>query len=101
MTGGILSAITTHGIALIGKTTVSMLIQGYKKHQNLEMKIQNCTYAYRYQHILNETKHKLRSGDTKLSSLHINSTDNFVTDNAPIIVKFLLNMMTFSLKYSL
>ena len=51
-----------------------------------------CTYAFQsYQHLLNEIKNILRSGNyDKLSLLTMmNNIDNYVTDNSPIIDKFL------------
>ena len=62
------------------------------KHKNLNLKIQNCTYAYQsYQHLLNTIKDMMRGGDFKPNILHtmMNTIDNHVTDNSPIIDKFL------------
>ena len=70
------------------------------KHKNLELKIQNCTYAYQsYQHLLNAIKDMMRGGDLQLNILHtmMNNIDNHVTDNSHIIDKFLQNMIKFSL----
>ena len=44
-TGGIASAIATSGISLVAISTTSVIIQGWMKHKNLELKIQNCTYT--------------------------------------------------------
>ena len=62
------------------------------KHKNLDLKIQNCTYTYQsYQHLLNTIKDMMRGGDFQLSCLHMmmNNIDNYVTDNSPIVDKFL------------
>ena len=62
------------------------------KHKDVDLKIQNCTYAYQsYQHLLNEIKDMMRRG--KFNTPHIYNTikyiDDFVTDNSPIIDKYL------------
>ena len=62
------------------------------KHKDLDLKIQNCTYAYQsYEHLLNEIKLMMRSGN--FDSPHIYNTmkniDDYVTDNSPIIDKYL------------
>ena len=62
------------------------------KHKNIDLKMQNCTYAYQsYQHLLNTIKDTMRRGDFQPNSLHIimNNIDNYVTDNSPIVDKFL------------
>ena len=61
------------------------------KHKDLDLKIQNCTYAYQsYEHLLNEIKLMMRSGN--FDSPHIYNTmkniDDYVTDNSPIIDKY-------------
>ena len=59
------------------------------KHKDLDPKIQNCTNAYKsYGHLINNIKVTIKSGDFKQSSLMIN-IDNYVTDNSPIVDKFL------------
>ena len=91
-TGGIASAIATSGISLVAISTTSVIIQGWMKHKNLDLKIQNCTYAYQsYQHLLNAIKDMMRGGDFQPNILHtmMNNIDNHVTDNSPIIDKFL------------
>ena len=91
-TGGIASAIATSGISLVAISTTSVMIQGWMKHKNLDLKIQNCTYAYQsYQHLLNAIKDMMRGGDFQPNILHtmMNNIDNHVTDNSPIIDKFL------------
>ena len=89
--GRLASALASGGICLITITTLSLLIQGWMKHKNLDLKIQNCIYAYQsYQHLLNNIKEMMRTGD-KSDSLYNTMTniDDFITDNAPIIDKFL------------
>ena len=91
--GGLCSSIATGGISLIAITTTALLIQGWMKHKNLDLKIQNCTYAYQsYQHLLNVIKDMMRGGDVNLSYIHITmrNIDDYVTDNSPIIDKYLL-----------
>ena len=39
-TGGIASAIATSGISLVAISTTSVIIQGWMKHKNLDLKIQ-------------------------------------------------------------
>ena len=43
--GGIASSIASGGISLIAISTMALLIQGWMKHKDLDLKIQNCTYA--------------------------------------------------------
>ena len=90
--GGLASSIATGGICLIAITTLSLLIQGWMKHKNIDLKIQNCIYAYQsYQHLLNTIKEMMRTGDKSgLESLYSTMTniDDFITDNAPIIDKY-------------
>ena len=61
-------------------------------HQNLDLKIQNCTYAYQsYQHLLNSIKDMLRVGDFQESIyLTMNNVDDVVTDLSPIVDRFYL-----------
>ena len=78
-TGGIASAVATSGISLVAISTTSLLIQGFMKHKNIDLKIQNCTYAYQsYQHLLNTIKDTMRGGDFQPNSLHI-IMNNIVT----------------------
>ena len=89
---GIATSIATGGISLIAISTVSLLIHIWMKHKDFDLKIQNCTYAYQsYQHLLNQIKDIMRSG--KFDSPHIYNTmkniDDYVTDNSPIIDKYL------------
>ena len=90
--GGIASAIATGGISLIAISTVALLVKGYMEHKGLDLKIQNCTYAYQsYQHLLIMIREAMRSGDLNRESLinQMTSVDNFVIDNSPIIDKYL------------
>ena len=87
---GIASSIGTGGICLVAISTVALLIQGWMKHKNFDLKIQNCIYAYQsYQYLLNTIKEMMRTGD-KSESLYNTMTnlDDYITDNAPIIDKF-------------
>ena len=91
--GGFGSSIATGGISLIAISTAALLIQGWMKHKNLDLKIQNCIYAYQsYQHLLNAIKDMMRGGDFKPSYIHITmkNIDDYVTDNSPIIDRYLL-----------
>ena len=91
--GGIASSIATGGVSLVAISTAALLIQGWMKHQSLDMKIQNCTYAYQtYSHLLIMIKDALRSGNFDRDSLMntMNYIDNFVIDNSPVIDKYLL-----------
>ena len=90
--GGLASSVATGGASLVAISTVSLLIQGWMNHKNLDIKIQNCTYAYQsYQHLLNSVKDMMRRGDFNTSHLltTMNSLDNYVCDNSPIVDKFL------------
>ena len=61
---GFASSLATGGISLIAISTAALLIQGWMKHKDLDLKIQNCTYAHQsYQHLLNEIKDMMRSGN--------------------------------------
>ena len=63
------------------------------KHQNLDLKIQNCIYAYQsYNHLLIQIKDAIRSGNFERDSLFktMNNVDKYVTDNSPVIDKYLL-----------
>ena len=91
--GGIASSIATGGIGLVAISTAALLIQGWMKHKALDLKIQNCTYVHQsYQHLLNEIKDMMRSGN--FNSSHIYNTmkniDDYVTDNSPIVDKYLI-----------
>ena len=88
--GGIASAVVSGGIALVAISTVAVLLQGWMKHQHLDLKIHNCTYAYQsYQHLLNTIKDMLRSGEFNPSIyLTMNNVDDIVTDLSPIVERF-------------
>ena len=91
--GGIVSSIVTGGISLVAVSTGALLIQGYMKHKDVDLKIYLCTYAYQsYQHLLIKIKNIARSGDYNPSSLiaTMKNIDDYVTDNSPIIDKLLL-----------
>ena len=89
-TGGIISAVVTGGIALVAISTSALLIKSYMDFQSLDLKIQNCTYAYQsYQHLLNSIKDMLRSGDFQPSfHTELKNVDDFVTDVCPSVDKF-------------
>ena len=89
-TGGIISAVVTGGIALVAISTCALLIKSYMDFQSLDLKIQNCTYAYQsYQHLLNSRKDMLRSGDFQPSfHTELKNVDDFVTDVCPSVDKF-------------
>ena len=90
--GGIASSIATGGISLITISTIALLIQGWMKHKELDLKIQNCTYAYQsYQHLLNELKDMMRSGNYSSNIYNtMKNIDDYVTDNSPIVDKYLI-----------
>ena len=70
--GGLASSLATGGTSLIAISTLALLIQGWMKHKDLDLKIQNCVYAYQsYQHLLNTIKDMMRSGDFEPSYIHI------------------------------
>ena len=89
-TGGIISAVVTGGVALVAISTCALLIKSYMDFQSLDLKIQNCTYAYQsYQHLLNSIKDMLRSGDFQPSfHTELKNVDDFVTDVCPSVDKF-------------
>ena len=91
--GGFASSIATGGISLITISTAALLIQGWMKHKDLDLKIQNCTYAYQsYQHLLNQIKDIMRSGSFNSSHIHntMKNIDDYVTDNSPIVDKYFM-----------
>ena len=90
--GGFASSIATGGISLITISTAALLIQGWMKHKDIDLKIQNCTYAYQsYQHLLNEIKDITRSGNFNSSHIYnaMKNIDDYVTDNSPVVDKYL------------
>ena len=89
--GGLAASVATGGVALVAISTSAVLIQAWMKHKNLDLKIQQCVYAFQtYQHLLNSIKNMLRSGDYDSNHLQITmtQTDNFICDNSPIVDKF-------------
>ena len=91
--GGFASSIATGGISLTTISTASLLIQGWMKHKDLDLKIQNCTYAYQsYQHLLNEINDIMRSVNFKSSHIYntMKNIDDYVTDNSPNVDKYLI-----------
>ena len=89
--GGIATSIATGGVAIVAVSTVALFIQGWMNHKQLDLKIQNCEYAYQsYEHLLNELKEIMRSGN--YDSPHIYNTmkniDDFIADNSPIMDKY-------------
>ena len=91
--GGLASSIASGGISLIAISTLALLIQGWMSHKNLDLKIQNCIYAYQsYQHLLISIRDMMRVGDFNQSSIHVTmkNIDDYVTDNSPIVDKYLL-----------
>ena len=91
--GGFASSVATGGISLISISTAALLIQGWMKHKDLDLKIQNCIYTYQsYQHLLNQIKDIMRSGNFKSSHIYntMKNIDDYVTDNSPIVDKYLL-----------
>ena len=91
--GGLASSLATGGISLIAISTLALVIQGWMKHKDLNLNIQNCLYAYQsYQHLLNTIKDTMRSGDFEPFYLHITirNIDDYVADNSPIVDKYLI-----------
>ena len=91
-TGGIVAAVATSGVSLVAISTASILIQGWMKHKDLDLKIKQCEYAYQtYQHLLNQIRLMLRSGDCDIDHLRVTMTnlDDYIVDNSPIIDNFL------------
>ena len=91
-TGGLVSSIATSGISLVGISTAAILIQGWMKHKNLHLKIQNCLFAYQsYQHLLIAIKNMMRSGEYQQNNLlsMMKNIDDFITDTSPVVDKFM------------
>ena len=62
------------------------------KHKNLNLKIQNCLYAYQsYQLLLNTIKDAMKSGSFDRTHLlkTMNNLDNYVCDNSLVVDKYL------------
>lgn len=90
--GGIAASAASGGIALIGVSGVSIIIQSWMAHQTLDLKIHNCQYAYQsYGHIMIEIKESMRRGSFNRDHLvnMMTNIDNYVTDNSPPVDKFL------------
>ena len=90
--GGIASSVATGGVSLVAISTAALLIQGWMKHKNLDQKIQNCIYAYQsYEHLLSDIRTMLRRGEIDHSFLFnkMCNIDDYVTDNGPIVDKYL------------
>ena len=91
--GGIASSVATGGVSLVAISTAALLIQGWMTHKDLDQKIQNCIYAYQsYEHLLNDIRSMFRRGDIDYSFLFnkMCNIDDYVTDNAPIVDKYLI-----------
>ena len=89
---GIVSAFATGGISLIAISTITLLIKGYMEHQDLDLKIHLCQYAFQsYDHLLIQIKEVMRNGDFNRKSLvdTMTNIDNYVIDNSPIVDKYL------------
>lgn len=83
---GIASSIASGGVSLVAISTIALLLQGWMTHKNIDLKIHNTLYAFQsYQHLLNDIRNMMRTGDYNPSNI-----DNYVTDNGCIIDKFLL-----------
>ena len=90
--GGIASSVATGGVSLVAISTAALLIQGWMKHKDLDQKIQNCIYAYQsYEHLLSDIRTMLRRGEIDHSFLFnkMCNIDDYVTDNGPIVDKYL------------
>ena len=87
--GGISSSIPTSGISLVAATAVSLFIQIYLKHKNLDIKTYQCHYAFqRYGHLLISIKEILRSGEFDDDLLKkLQHADYYILDNTPIVDK--------------
>ena len=62
------------------------------EHQSLDLKIQNCQYAFQsYSHLFIMIKEAIRNGDFDRKKLvdTMTNIDNYVTDNSPIVDKFM------------
>ena len=91
--GGIASSVATGGVSLVAISTAALLIQGWMKHKDLDQKIQNCIYAYQsYEHLLSDIRTMLRRGEIDHSFLFnkMSNIDDYVTDNGPIVDKYLI-----------
>ena len=87
-TGGLASSIATSGVSLLAISSVSVLIQAYMKHKNIDIKLYQCQYAYQtYGHLLTEIRSILRSGQFNQVELlsKLQQNDDFILDNSPIL----------------
>lgn len=95
--GGIIGVVVSGGISLVATSTAALLIKEFMEYQSLDMKVQNCLYAFQsYGHLLIMIKDAMRVGCFHRESLIIamNYIDNYVIDNSPIADKyFKKNMM--------
>ena len=90
-TGGIASSIATSGALLLAISSVSVLIQAYMKHKNIEIKLCQCQYAFQsYGHLLNEIKEIMRNGHFDRDELtnKLTQNDDFILYNKPIVDKW-------------
>ena len=70
-TGGIASAVATSGVSLVAISIVSVLIQSYMKHKDVEKKVDQCRYAFQtYGRLLNEIKYILGYGEFNLQEYY-------------------------------
>ena len=89
------NAMATSGISLIAihVSMILLLIQGWMKHNELDLKIQDCRYAYQsYQHLLSDIRETIRRGEFNTWSAlltQMNNIDSYVVDTSPIVDKFL------------
>ena len=90
-TGGIASSIATSGASLLAISSVSVVIQAYMKHKNIEIRLYQCQYAFQtYGHLLNEIKEIMRNGHFDRDDLtnKLTQNDDFILDNSPIVDKW-------------
>ena len=90
--GGISSSIATGGISLVAITTAALLIQGWMKAKDLDLNIQNCTYASQiYQNFLNDIIYMLRIGNFDSHNIYniMKIIVSYVTHYSPAVDKYL------------
>ena len=90
-TGGIASSIATSGASLLAISSVSVVIQAYIKHKNIEIRLYQCQYAFQtYGQLLNEIKEIMRNGHFDRDDLtnKLTQNDDFILDNSPIVDKW-------------
>lgn len=98
--GGIIGVVASGGINLVTTSTAALLIKEFMEYQSLDIKVQNCLYAFQsYGHLLIMIKDAMRVGCFHRESLIIamNCIDNYVTDNSPIADKYLKKNMMLNL----